>query len=92
MNRKLEKLEKFIIIIDEENSILGKLIKDNFLYFLRRRYSEYGVYYMSIEDSQDFIEKYHLKEFPSILFFKDLKLIKQTSGFSYLEQKAKKLS
>lgn len=78
-----EKVNKFILIIDEESSILGKIIKDNLINQIRRGKNTFNTYYMSIDEGRDFVEKYHLYEFPSILFFNNKKLIKLSTGLSF---------
>ena len=89
MNYKRNISGNYVIIIDEENSLLAKLIRDNFIQHLRRRRSEFEVISFTIDEAEHLITEYQLSEFPSILYFKKMKLIKKIHGFSYFEQKVK---
>lgn len=89
MSIKWKETGKFVVIIDEENSVLAKLIKDNFIFNLRKRRSEYAVFSLNLEEAEFLIKEYQLTEFPSVLYFKDMKVIYRINGFSYFEQKVK---
>lgn len=92
MENKINKLREFgnvVIIIDEENSILASLIKDNFIYNLRKRKTNFEVINLTIEEGEFLIKEFQLSEFPSVLYFKNRKLINRINGFSYFNQKIK---
>ncbi|MBQ8292706.1 MAG: hypothetical protein IJ501_01105 [Bacilli bacterium] len=81
--------KNYIMIIDEDESLLSKMIKDNFIYMLRKRKLEYEVYNLSIKNASILIDKYHLTEFPSVLFFKNNKLVHKRIGFCYQDYDTK---
>ena len=89
---RLKRNGKVVVIIDEENSLLAKIIKDNFLNRLRKRKSAYDIYSLNKEEGYFLIEEYNLTEFPSVLYLKDQQLIYQFSGFSYFEVKKEKVA
>ncbi len=71
------------VVIDDENSIIGQLIKETLINQVRRKKLDYTILKTNIDDGQFLIKEFALKEFPCVLFFKNQKLIKLVTGFSY---------
>lgn len=76
---------KYLVIIEDEKTILSTIIKENFYFLLRKNKINFLIFETNKEDGSFFIEKYHIKEFPSILFFNNNRLIHHSKGFSYQE-------
>lgn len=89
---KLRELGNTVVIIDEENSILARLIKDNFIRHLRTRRMSFDVYSLTIAEADFLIEEFNLTEFPSVLYFKNKKLINLVNGFSYFHQRVEEVA
>ncbi len=79
----LDKERKYILLIDEGQSVVGEIIYNQLIYQLRRRIIDYPVIKMRKEDSLILIKKYNIQELPCVLYFKDQLLLKKISGFSY---------
>lgn len=71
------------IVIDDENSVIGQLIKETLINQVRRKKLDYTILKSNKDDGQFLIKEFALKEFPCVLFFKNQKLIKLVAGFSY---------
>lgn len=80
-----ERDKNCVVVIDDENSIIGQLIKETLLNQVRRKKLDYIILKTNKEDGSFLIKEYALKEFPCVLFFKNQKLIKHISGFSYYD-------
>ena len=60
---------KHLLIIEDDKTILTTIIKENFYNLLRKNKMNYLVLETNKEDGKYFVEKYDIKEFPSILYF-----------------------
>ncbi len=89
---RLKELGNTVVIIDEEGSILARLIRDNFIHYLRKRKTNFDIYSLTREEADFLIDEYHLTEFPSVLYFKNKKLINRINGFSYFEQRIEEVA
>ncbi len=79
----MKKERKWVVIIDEENSVLGRLIRDNFIHSYKRTKTGYKVISLSLEDAEHLISEYQIKEFPCILYFREQKLVNMVCGYKY---------
>ena len=76
---------KHLLIIEDDKTILTTIIKENFYNLLRKNKMNYLVLETNKEDGKYFVEKYDIKEFPSILYFNNNRLIHVSKGFCYYE-------
>ena len=76
---------KHLLIIEDDKTILKTIIKENFYNLLRKNKMNYLVLETNKEDGKYFVEKYDIKEFPSILYFNNNRLIHVSKGFCYHE-------
>ncbi len=79
----MKKDRKWVVIIDEENSLLGRLIRDTFINKWKRSKANYKVISLSLEDAEHLISEYQIKEFPCILYFREQKLVNMVCGYKY---------
>lgn len=77
--------KEVIIIIDDENSLMGDLIKDVFINQKRHKKCMNLVFKTNKEDGEFLIKEYNVKEFPCVLFFKQKHLINKITGFCYCD-------
>ena len=76
---------KHLLIIEDEKTVLTTIIKENFYNLLRKNKINYLVLETNKVDGKYFIEKYDIKEFPSILYFNNNRLVHISKGFCYHE-------
>ena len=77
--------KKHLVIIEDERTVLSTIIKENFYNLLRKNKTKYLVLETNKKDGKYFVEKYDIKEFPSVLYFNNNRLVHISKGFCYHE-------